>query len=263
MSAFRAAAIGCFVAALVSCASVHPMPETGFLNRSVTVEGRAFPYVVYVPRDWKASARLPVILFLHGAGERGSDGLKQTQVGLGSEIRFNPTRVPAIVVFPQAPEDERWIGDPAEAALLALDAAMDEFHGDPDRVYLTGLSMGGFGTWHLALMQPHRFAALVTVCGGIVPHGSAISVRQSPLTMQADDPYAFTAHALRHIPIRIFHGSDDIVVLPSESRRMYEALMREAADVKYTEYAGVNHGSWERAYGEPELWTWLFAQKRR
>jgi predicted peptidase len=238
------------------------MHETGFLNRSVTVAGRTFPYVVYVPRNWSASASMPVMLFLHGAGERGSDGLKPTQVGLGSEIRFNPAYVPAIVVFPQAPEDERWIGEPADAALRALDAAMTEFHGDPDRVYLTGLSMGGFGAWHLALMQPHRFAAMVVVCGGIVPHGSALSVRQSPLTMEADDPYAFTARQLRHIPIRIFHGSDDTVVLPSESRQMSDALMRESADVKYTEYAGVNHNSWERAYGEPELWTWLFAQKR-
>jgi len=97
-----------------------------------------------------------------------------------------------------------------------------------------------------------------------VPAGSATSVRQSPLTAGASDPYAFTAHALRDIPIWMFHGADDTVIEPGESRRMHEALLRErAADVRYTEYAGVGHNAWTRAYAEPALWQWLFDQRQR
>jgi predicted peptidase len=237
-------------------------PPTGFLNRTVVLNGVAYPFVVYVPRDWTPSRAWPVILFLHGAGERGSDGLRPTQVGLGSAIRFAPERVPAVVVFPQAPLEERWIGLPAEAAMDALAQASAEFHGDPERTYLTGLSLGGFGTWHLALLHPHTFAALVPVCSGIVPHGSASSVRQSPLTQAAGDPYRFTAEQLHHLPVWMFHGADDDVIFPSESRSMQAALQVAGGKVRYTEYPKTGHNAWDRAYAEADLWTWLFQQRR-
>jgi predicted peptidase len=232
-----------------------PRQETGFLDRN--------GYAVYVPHDFSRDQKWPVILFLHGAGERGTDGLKPTQVGIGSAIRFGPERIPAIVVFPQAPPETRWLDEPADAAMRALDRTIAEFNGDPDRVYLTGLSMGGYGSWHLATANPNRFAALVVVCGGLLPHENAKSVRQSPLTLNAADPYAFTAQKLRHIPIRIYHGADDGVIPPTEGRQMAEALKKEGADVKYTEYPGVGHNSWDPAYGDNELWKWLFAQRRR
>jgi predicted peptidase len=235
--------------------------ETGFLNRSLNIGNQTYRYAVYVPRDFDSSRRWPVILFLHGSGERGSDGLKPTQVGIGTAIRFNPDRIPAIVVFPQAPDDRRWLDEPADAAMMALDRAVAEFNGDPSRVYLTGLSMGGYGCWHLALAHPDRFAALVVVCGGLLPHEAAKSVRQSPLTMNVGDPYAFTARALRRIPISLYHGSDDGLIPPSESQQMAEALRSEGAEVRYTEYPGVGHNSWDLAYGESKLWSWLFAQQ--
>jgi len=246
---------------LASCSSMNHT-QTGFLDRSITLDRVTYPYTVYVPRDWTPKRRWPVVLFLHGAGERGNDGRRQMQIGAGAAIRSAPERVPAIVVFPQAPADQRWIGRPADAAMMALQQAVREFHGDNRRLYLTGLSLGGFGTWHLALAHPDTFAALVPVCGGIVPHGSAASVQQSPLTASATDPYAFTAERLRHIPIRIFHGADDTVVLPSESQQMYAALRAAGANVEYTEYAGVGHNAWDRAYGDAQLWTWLFQQRR-
>lgn len=203
-----------------------------------------------------------VILFLHGAGERGTDGIRQKETGLGPALRKHP--VDTIVVYPQLPPDAQWLGEHADAAMRALDDTIRDFDGDPHRVYLTGMSLGGYGVWHLALAHPDRFAALVPVCGGIVPAGNAESVRQSPLTLHADDPYAFAAHALRDIPIWMFHGADDTVIDPGESRRMHEALLREnASDVRYTEYEGVAHNSWTRAYAEPELWRWLFAQRQR
>jgi predicted peptidase len=234
--------------------------ETGFLNRTVSIRGREFPYAVYVPRNFDAHERWPVILFLHGAGERGTDGVRQMQIGVPAAIRTHPEWVPAVAVFPQAPPDERWLDDPAEAAMAALDQAMAEFHGDAARVVLAGLSMGGYGVVHLALAHPNRFAALVVVCGGLLAHGSTSAVQQSPLTKGAADPYAFTAHELRNVPIRLFHGEADPVIPVSESRQMAEALRREGADVRYTEYPGVGHDSWTSAFNDAELWRWLFAR---
>jgi len=237
--------------------------ETGFLNRTAVVNGHKYPYVVYVPRNFDASRSWPVILSLHGAGERGTDGVRQMQIGVASAIRAHPERVPAIAVFPQAPEESRWLGEPADAAMAALDEAVREFHGDPERIYLTGLSMGGYGTYHLALAHKHRFAALVVVCGGLLVHKTTTAVQQSPLTAGAADPYAAVAHALRDVPIWLFHGSEDDTIPVVESRTMAAALQREGAPVHYTEYRGVNHVAWDRAYGEASLWEWLFAQRRR
>ena len=247
--------------ALLGCRT-SAMRETGFLSRSLTIGAMAYPYVVNVPRDYDAARAWPVILFLHGSGERGTDGWRETIHGVANTIRFEPAHVPAIVVFPQAPPDTRWLDEPADAAMLALDQAIAEFHGDESRVYLTGLSMGGYGTLHLAMAHPHRFAALVVVCGGLLPHPSTTAVRQSPLTM-GGDPYAIAASQLRDLPIWFFHGKDDTVIPIDESRHLVEELHRAgAADVRFTEYEGVGHGAWDRAYGESAMWTWLFAQKR-
>src|SRR5687767_8734634 len=123
---------------------------TGFINKSIDHAGKPRQYVVYVPRDYSPEKKWPVILFLHGAGERGDDGLKQTQVGIGFALRFYSERYPAVVVMPQCPTGVGWSGASAEHALKALDKTMAEYNGDPDRVYLTGLSMGGFGSWIIA-----------------------------------------------------------------------------------------------------------------
>lgn len=246
---------------LTSCATMRSTSETGFLNRTVDHAGRTYRYVVYVP-DSDRSRILPVVLFLHGAGERGDDGLRQTAVGLGSAIRWSPERFPMIVVMPQAPAETRWLADSATAAMMALDAATREFRGDPSRTYLTGLSLGGYGTWHLAMAHPGRFAALVPVCGGILKPETADSVRQSPLTASAADPYAATAERVSGVPVWIFHGAEDKTIPASESRRMYAELQKLGADVRYTEFPGVGHNAWDPAYGNGELWTWLLAQRR-
>ena len=234
--------------------------ETGFINRSVTIGTTTYPYVVYVPHDWTPDRAWPVILFLHGAGERGNDGLHQTVVGLGNAVRWHPERFPALIVFPQAAEETRWIGEPLDAAMLALDRATADFHGDRDRTYLTGLSMGGYGTWHAAMAYPDRFAAIAPVCGGILKPETAASVRQSPITAGSADPYAATAERVRHLPIWIFHGGADPTIPVTESRRMAEELRKLHADVRFTEYEGVGHDSWTRAYDEPQLWTWILSQ---
>jgi len=251
-----------FCAALFGCQTAQ-MRETGFLARSLTIGPTAYPYVVYVPREYDPSRAWPVILFLHGSGERGTDGWRETIHGVANTIRFEPDRVPAIVVFPQAPPDTRWLDEPADAAMQALDKTIAEFHGDATRVYVTGLSMGGYGTLHLAMAHPNRFAAAVVVCGGLLPHPSTTAVRQSPLTM-GGDPYAIAASKLHGIPIWFFHGKDDTVIPVDESRHLVDELQRAgAANVHYTEYEGVGHGAWDRAYGEAEMWTWLFSQRKQ
>lgn len=238
--------------------SVH---ETGFLDRTLALEEKTYRYVVYVPRGHDRTRALPVLLFLHGAGERGDDGLRQTAVGLAPAIRARPERFPMIVVFPQAPADTQWLGDQARFAIMAMERTAAEFGGDPDRFYLTGLSLGGYGTWHLALENPGRFAALIPVCGGIVKPETAQSVRRSALTMGASDPYAFTAERVGKTPVWIFHGADDGVIPASESRRMHEELERVGGRVRYTEYPGVGHNAWDPAYSEAALWTWLLRQR--
>jgi predicted peptidase len=236
--------------------------ETGFLNRTVTVDGTTYRYVVYVPMDWTAEKRWPIVLFLHGAGERGDEGLAQSDIGLGSAIRKHPDRFPAVVVMPQCRRESWWQAPAMEAqALAALDAASKEFNGDPDRTYLTGLSMGGYGSWDVAAKYPDRFAAIAVVCGGIRLPARLAALSGVP--QQPEDPYADTAKKVASLPVWVFHGGADPTVPVTESRKMVEALKALNADVRYTEYEGVGHNSWDKAYNEPEFPTWLFGQKRK
>ncbi|MDH3497687.1 MAG: alpha/beta hydrolase-fold protein [Gemmatimonadota bacterium] len=236
--------------------------ETGFLDRTVTMAGQRHRYQVYVPAEYSAATTWPVILFLHGAGERGTDGLLQTSVGLAPAIRSAPDRYPAIVVMPQVPPDSLWSGTPAEVALIALRQTMDEFTVDPDRVYLTGLSMGGHGTWYLAYRNPDLFAAVVPICGWIpdVPR-----FRGSVPVVPADSgpPLPALARRLARTPIWIFHGEMDPVVPVSGSREPAAALKAVSGDVRYTEFLGLGHNSWDATYGSDAFTRWLFAQRRR
>ena len=244
---------------VLSCRTMPPQ-ETGFLIRTVTLNRTEYPYSVYVPRNFDRSRRWPVVLFLHGSGERGSDGLRSTQIGPAAAIRHSPELAPAIVVLPQAPLDTRWIGEPADAALAALDRSIREFHGDRSHVYLTGLSMGGYGTIHLALQNPNRFAALVVVCGGLFPHPATTAVQKSPLIPDDVDAYAFVANALRNKPIWLFHGADDAVIPADESRHLFDELKKAGnTDAHYTEYPGVGHNAWDKAYAEADMWKWMFS----
>jgi predicted peptidase len=238
--------------------------ETGFLNRSVILDGVEYPYQTYVPREYKRSVSWPIILALHGAGERGSDGLLQTEVGLGSAIRRYADRYPALVVFPQSPADRTWQGLGARVALAALDKAMAEFNADTSRVYLTGLSMGGNGSWYLAFHHSDRFAALVVVCGWTSERRGASGASYSAIApASVPDSFAPVAQRVSRIPIWIFHGDADPRVPVEESRRMASALKAIGADVQYTELPGVGHNSWDPAYAMAELPMWMFKQHRQ
>jgi predicted peptidase len=241
--------------AVTGCANMQEQ-ETGFLDRTVTVDGESHSYQVFVPRNYTGNEQWPVILFLHGAGERGSDGLKQTQVGLGRAIRLQPENWPAIAIFPQVPADESWLGGSAQTAMAALEATMDEFSVDQSRQYLTGLSLGGNGTWYLGYQHTERFAALLAVCGFVALRADRAFVPD------ADNPYAALARDLAGTPVWIVHGDADVVVPVEESRRMASELRSLGADVHYTELPGVNHNSWDAAYSDPEIISWLFAQAK-
>lgn len=237
---------------LAGCATTLPSPDRThgeFVAREVEVDGAMRRYQVFVPARAATSEKSPVVLFLHGSGERGDDGVKPIQVGLGPYVRAHADAFPAIVVFPQVRENEGW-DDAAVFALVALEAATREFGGDRERTYLTGISMGGYGTWSLARWRPQLFAALVPVCGGF---GRYLDTAH----------FAETARQLRDKPIWIIHGAKDDVVPPDQSRRMASELKKIGArDAHYTEFPHANHNSWDPAYATPELWTWLWRQRR-
>lgn len=217
-----------------------------FVSRTVRVEGIETIYRVYEPRD--ASTPLPLILFLHGAGESGNDGLLPTTVGIGPAIVREPERFPALVVFPQASQGYGWRAFNLAAAVAALDDVEAHFDVDAERVYVTGISMGGYGTWLAALQQPERFAAAVPVCGGLDRASMATPAK--------------AAQRLKKLPQWVFHGDADNIIPVEESRTMVSALEAAGAPVRYTEYEGVRHNSWDRAYAEPELMPWLLRQRR-
>lgn len=232
-----------------------------FVERSVDVHGKTYRYQVFVPE--KPATHPAVVLFLHGSGERGDDNQKPLSQGLPPWLKQHAD-FPAVVVIPQAPDNTEWT-DKADAdmAMAALEKSVQEFHGDRHRLYLTGLSMGGYGSWQLAVDHPGTFAAAAIICGGVTrlddPDDRQLFVQGVP---DGTDAFAWVAERARTLPVWIFHGGDDNVVPTEQSRRMNAALTALKAEVKYSELPGVNHGSWEKAYATPDLWTWMFSHTR-
>jgi len=199
-------------------------------------------YALYIPPQYDRDPdhQWPVILFLHGSGECGADGVKQTTVGLPRYIAGRPKKFPFITVMPQA--RTTWFrGDDSITVWAILDAVMKEYRTDRDRVYITGLSMGGFATWEFIMSRPDVFAAAVPICGV----GSE----------------AFVSN-IKNLPIWAFHGALDTNVPVRGSRAPIEALRKLGGNPKYTEYANLNHFCWDRAYAEKSLWRWLLKQRR-
>ncbi len=217
------------------------MPETGFINKTMSVGAKTRRYVVYVPHEYDATKAWPLIVFLHGAGERGDDGLMPTEVGLGSAIRRHVERFPCVVVMPQCPDGMYW-----DKAFRDIDEAIArteiEYAIDPARVYLTGISMGGYATWIYGAAQADRFAALLPICGGG-------KIEDAP--------------ALATLPIWAFHGDKDETVLPEESRKMVHAVKKAGGKAWYTEYHDIGHNSWDKAYNDPKAIKWLLKQRKR
>jgi poly(3-hydroxybutyrate) depolymerase len=231
--------------------------DTGFLNRTITLNGVSYKYQVYLPENWNPHEKWPIILFLHGSGERGSDGMDETQVGLPNAIRSHPERWPFVVVMPQDPYYHHYWTDPDIMAMAvgAFDAEVQEFNGDPQREYLTGLSLGGYGTWEIAKNYPDKFAAIAPVSGGVF-----WSYRPGRWKQQDDLPREY-ARAIGKTPVWMFHGLLDPVVVPKQSELMYQALVANGGDVRLWEFEGWHHNAWDKAYTDPALPQWFLSHR--
>jgi predicted peptidase len=242
--------------AIVFSASVSQAQDgvDGFAARAfVGANGMRMPYRIFVPDPQQRVRPLPIIIYLHGGGGMGADNLRQISGGNtnGTHVWVAPqaqARHPAFVVAPQLPNGNRWdargadgIATYASLVIQLLGSLSREFALDLDRVYLTGQSLGGFGTWDLITKRPELFAAAVPLCGEGAPS---------------------RAQAARHVPIWVFHGAKDELVPVAGSREMVAALRAVGGAVKYTEYPEVGHDVWTVAYLERSLSDWLFAQKR-
>ena len=217
-----------------------------FVQKSHTnADGSVSPYVVYVPDGYDAAKPLPVVLFLHGAGESKGGAKMPIEQGLmNGHFQKQAKKFPAVVVIPQCESRRTGWGAKSPDGLRAvamLDATVMEYKCDANRQYLAGLSMGGYGAWSMAAAYPERWAAVVAVCGGGDP---------------AD------AVKIKDLPIWAFHGDADGAVKVEKSREMVAALKAAGGTPRYTELAHVGHNSWDPAFAVEELYSWMFAQKK-
>lgn len=217
------------------------MTQTSHAFEKQIVKAIRLAYLLGLPDDYEthADGHFPLVLFLHGSGERGSDIEKVKTHGLPKHLAAGET-FPFITLSPQCPEGSRWIFE-LDALAALLDEITARYRVDRQRIYLTGLSMGGFGAWELATQNPQRFAALVPVCGW----GDADRVC-----------------AIKHLPVWVFHGDNDTVVPVSQSQQMVDALTQCGGNVKFTIYPDTDHDSWSATYANPELYTWMLAQRK-
>jgi predicted peptidase len=216
-------------------------PEKGFLMRSVRTGETSVKYVVYVPPIYEQGKPMPAIVFLNGAGECGTDGLKQIAVGLGPAVMFDVDHWPFIVIFPQKQDVRHGWEDEDAMVMDTLQKCRKDYGIDGSRIYLTGLSQGGHGTWTIAAKHPSLFAAIAPVCGW------------------ADQE---TAKKLAGVPAWVFHGDADQAVKVQSSRDMAKWLEESGGSPKLTIYPGVGHNSWDNAYRNEKLYEWFLQHKR-
>lgn len=223
-------------------------------------EGNELPYRLLIPKTLDKEKKYPLVVLLHGIGERGDENEAQLKWGAKEfATDENREKYPCFVAVPQCPISDFWASalrdmskdfkmseEPTQALRMALELVgilQDEFPQiDPNRLYITGLSMGGFGTWEAIQRKPDLFAAAVPICGG----GDVTK-----------------AVRLTKIPIWVFHGAEDQLVNPKWSQDMVEAIKKAGGNPKYTEYPDVGHHSWIPAYSDPELFKWLFSQQKK
>lgn len=199
---------------------------------------RGLHYLLFLPAAYAVHPqRWPLMLFLHGAGERGDDLQLVKRHGVAKIVEEQPA-FPLLVVSPQCPPTEAWAPEPL---LALLDDIEQHYDVDPERLYVTGLSMGGFGTWAVAIAAPDRFAAIAPICGGGDP--SRVGV-------------------LRHLPVWAFHGARDPIVPLQRTVEMVEALRQCGGNVRFTVYPEAGHDAWTATYANPELYAWFLAHTR-
>lgn len=254
-----------FIAIIICVSSLAEAQDKSLFKKEMYVSGNdTLPYRILLPLNYDASKKYPLILFLHGAGERGNDN--ETQLMHGSSLFLRDSirkKYPAIVIFPQCREnsywsnvhrfedkhgEERYIYQTGGKPTLDMDLLqrllkkiIKEYPVEKKQIYAGGLSMGGMGTFEIVWRNPKMFAAAFPICGG------------------AD---VASAKRFKKVHWWIFHGAKDDVVLPQFSQRIVDALEKINADVKFTLYLEANHNSWDNAFAEPELLPWLFSKKK-
>jgi len=235
-------------------AKPEPPQDTGFLNRRIVISGITYRFQVYLPEEWRRDdgKQWPIVLSLHGRGERGSEGMWQTQFGIAQAVRNHPDRWPFVIVMPQCPQTAHWTDPPMlDLAMASLEQESAEFHGDPARTYLTGLSMGGYGAWELARLHPHRWAAIAIAASGVFWSYEPDRWQEASVL-----PGEY-ARAIGRTPIWLFYGSLDNVVPPRQSELMYDAFKAAGGNIRLWIYQGLKHDCWTRAYDEPALPQWF------
>jgi predicted peptidase len=242
-----------FAASTASAKEPLPLEKITFKDES----GKTLPYRLMKPDNYDPAKKYPLVIFLHGAGERGTDNEKQLIHGVPQfASKENREKYPCFLIAPQCPDGAKWVevdwsadshtmpakmSEPMRLTVGIIEMTIKQFSIDPKRVYLTGLSMGGYGTWDLIARRPDLFAAAVPICGG------------------GDEK---TAEKMKSIPVWSFHGAKDGAVKVSRSRNMIAALEKVGAKPKYTEYPDIGHDSWNPAYKDAEMFEWLFAQRK-
>jgi predicted peptidase len=264
---WRGTLIGCGFAVTALAAIAATAGEAGpaadpaaaaFEPRTYTdAKGEALPYRLLKPENYDPKQKYPLVIFFHGAGERGTDNVAQLKHCVTTFVKPDVrAKHPCFVLVPQCPPNQKWVDmdwsgekgtQPAapspsmRKALELIEALQKEFSIDAKRLYVSGISMGGYATWDILCRKPEMFAAGIPICGG------------------GDDT---KAAAMAKIPVWAFHGDEDKSVKVDRTRAMIHAIKDAGGNPKYTEYKGVGHDSWTKAYAEPELLSWLFAQHR-
>jgi predicted peptidase len=261
---YRLAVTCCFLFAIVA-SSMNKITTADELDRFEAREytdasGAKLLYRLLKPKDYDKTKKYPLVLFFHGAGERGNDNKKQLVHGMRD---FASDKImeqyPCFVVAPQCPSGVQWVDTPWSALShempdkptqpmrMSIDLVGElekEFSIDSNRLYVTGLSMGGFGTWDTIQRNPDMFAAAAPICGG-------------------GDSRLELVKPIANLPIWAFHGDKDTAVKTQRSRDMIDALKKAGGSPRYTEYPGIGHNSWSATYSNPELYKWMFSQQRK
>ena len=239
--------VSALVASLSSVAfAAEPGQQTSGSFVAAIDKPISYDYLIYLPENYTGrDKKFPLMLFLHGAGERG-DNLELVKQHGPPKLAAAGKSFPFIVVSPQCPENEIW---DAEVLLRLVRSIENQYRVDSGRIYVTGLSMGGFGTWSLIARAPEKFAAAAPVCGG----GNFIE-----FVLGSKE----TKDALKSLPIWVFHGGADGVVKVSEAYRMVSLLERGAREIKLKVYPGVGHNSWTETYNNPALYEWFLSWNR-
>lgn len=239
--------------------TVNPTPVTvGFVSKSLVDGGVTYRYQVFIPANYNSVSKVPVILFMHGSGEKGSDNTSQLRAGLGPVVKAQASTFSSIVVFPQGPlgDNEARIAF-IRISLAALNQTVAEYSkADQSRLYLTGLSYGGINGYELAYNNPTKFAAFVPIAASICAYcftGSFTATAEA---------IAIVAPKVKALPIYQFQGELDPAVKTADVRLLVQTLRSMGSPILYKEYAGAGHEVWDQTYASAEMWAWLYAQKR-